>query len=265
LIAVDGNEIKEIDVALLKLGDHLPVALYDDYISQPSSFWSNGFLKGLLYHNVHDLIFFDYFHKNSVCFQVYNSKILIENKDIYKINLEILEQPNHFLRYFVDGLFTNRKCIHVPCKKTREIIVHVFSRLGKICRLDDDYIYIEEIENYDILNNVYLDEIIEIKSSESTKGEKVYDLTIPSTLNFALANGLMVRDTATSGYIQRRMIKIAEDIQVKYDGTVRNSSGNIIQFAYGENFLNPVHSMFINGNGVPCNISRIIQKFNQKN
>jgi hypothetical protein len=115
------------------------------------------------------------------------------------------------------------------------------------------------------LNNVYLDEIIEIKSSESTKEEKVYDLTIPSTLNFALANGLMVRDTATSGYIQRRMIKIAEDIQVKYDGTVRNSSGNIIQFAYGENFLNPVHSMFINGNGVPCNISRIIKKFNQKN
>ena len=40
--------------------------------------------------------------------------------------------------------------------------------------------------------------------------------------------------TSESGYIQRRLIKSLEDIKVEYDGTVRNSKRNIIQFIYGE-------------------------------
>jgi DNA-directed RNA polymerase beta' subunit len=40
--------------------------------------------------------------------------------------------------------------------------------------------------------------------------------------------------TATSGYTQRRLIKALEDISVKYDGTVRNSRNNVVQFLYGE-------------------------------
>lgn len=40
--------------------------------------------------------------------------------------------------------------------------------------------------------------------------------------------------TAETGYIQRRLMKAMEDILVKYDGTVRNSNGNVIQFLYGE-------------------------------
>jgi len=59
-------------------------------------------------------------------------------------------------------------------------------------------------------------------------------LTIPTTLNFGLANGLQVRDTSQTGYIQRRLIKGLEDLKVEYDMTVRNSKGKIIQFAYGD-------------------------------
>lgn len=40
--------------------------------------------------------------------------------------------------------------------------------------------------------------------------------------------------TSETGYVQRKLIKALEDIMVKYDGTVRDSSGNIIQFIYGE-------------------------------
>lgn len=40
--------------------------------------------------------------------------------------------------------------------------------------------------------------------------------------------------TSETGYLQRRLIKALEDVMVKYDGTVRNSSGNILQFLYGE-------------------------------
>eukprot|EP00873_Tetraselmis_striata_P038203 jgi/Tetstr1/458467/TSEL_004322.t2 len=40
--------------------------------------------------------------------------------------------------------------------------------------------------------------------------------------------------TASTGYIQRRLVKSMEDVIIKYDGTVRNSVGDVIQFLYGE-------------------------------
>ena len=43
--------------------------------------------------------------------------------------------------------------------------------------------------------------------------------------------------TASSGYIQRRFIKTMEDISVKYDGTIRNSMNDILQFFYGGDSL----------------------------
>jgi DNA-directed RNA polymerase II subunit RPB1 len=41
--------------------------------------------------------------------------------------------------------------------------------------------------------------------------------------------------TATTGYIQRRLIKGLEDVIVTYDGTVRTANGIIIQEIYGDN------------------------------
>lgn len=43
--------------------------------------------------------------------------------------------------------------------------------------------------------------------------------------------------TAETGYIQRRLVKALEDIMVQYDGTTRNSLGDVIQFVYGEDGL----------------------------
>lgn len=43
--------------------------------------------------------------------------------------------------------------------------------------------------------------------------------------------------TASTGYIQRRLVKALEDIMVHYDGTTRNSLGDIVQFIYGEDGL----------------------------
>ena len=40
--------------------------------------------------------------------------------------------------------------------------------------------------------------------------------------------------TSETGYIQRRLVKALEDVMVKYDGTVRNCSNQIVQFVYGE-------------------------------
>ena len=46
--------------------------------------------------------------------------------------------------------------------------------------------------------------------------------------------------TAETGYIQRRLVKAMESVMSRYDGTVRNASGEIIQFLYGEDGMDAV-------------------------
>ena len=94
--------------------------------------------------------------------------------------------------------------------------------------------------NFETHNHVVVDKIVEINLVDVKDHPKVYDLTIPSTLNFGLANGLQVRDTATTGYIQRRWVKAMEDLVVRYDMTVRNNMNKIIQFKYGDDCVDPV-------------------------
>lgn len=89
-------------------------------------------------------------------------------------------------------------------------------------------------ETFSSVNDVVLDKLVSIEKVDIAAHPKVYDVTVPSTLNFGIANGLMIRDTADIGYIQRRMIKAGEDVSVAHDGTVRTSTGTIVQFLYGD-------------------------------
>ena len=66
----------------------------------------------------------------------------------------------------------------------------------------------------------------------------------PSEMYFnAIAGRTSVIDTAINtadtGYVSRRFIKAAEDLKVNYDFTVRNSSNFIVQFAYGDDNMDP--------------------------
>lgn len=70
--------------------------------------------------------------------------------------------------------------------------------------------------------------------------------------------------TSRSGYIQRRIIKVTEDIQVKYDGTVRNTEGNVYQFAYGEDGIDPTAAVMKKGDMEICDIDRIVDCLNMK-
>ena len=90
-------------------------------------------------------------------------------------------------------------------------------------------------------NDVILDTISIIKPLRSTGIAKMYDVTVPSTLNFMLANGLCVHDTSETGYVQRRLVKSMEDITVNYDETVRNSNGGIVQFRFSEDGMDPMN------------------------
>ena len=60
--------------------------------------------------------------------------------------------------------------------------------------------------------------------------------------------------TSRSGYMQRRLINALEDVKVENDGTVRHSGGQIIQFIYGEDGIDPTRSS--SGNAV--DVDRII-------
>jgi len=46
--------------------------------------------------------------------------------------------------------------------------------------------------------------------------------------------------TATSGYLQRRLVKSMEDLKVAHDFTVRSSNNDIVQFCYGYDGFNSV-------------------------
>ncbi|KAI3422210.1 meiosis-specific APC/C activator protein ama1 [Globodera pallida] len=54
--------------------------------------------------------------------------------------------------------------------------------------------------------------------------------------------------TAETGYIQRRLIKAMESVMINYDGTVRNSTGAVIQLRYGEDGLD---GMWVEDQTVP--------------
>ena len=54
--------------------------------------------------------------------------------------------------------------------------------------------------------------------------------------------------TAESGYLERKLVKAIEDISVKYDETVRNDVGEVIQFKYGADNLDSSRLMCVGDN-----------------
>merc|ERR1719433_425927 len=61
--------------------------------------------------------------------------------------------------------------------------------------------------------------------------------------------------TAETGYMQRRLVKSLEDLVQHYDGTVRNSTNEVIQFEYGGDGLDP---MMMEGKDKPVDFSRVL-------
>lgn len=68
--------------------------------------------------------------------------------------------------------------------------------------------------------------------------------------------------TANTGYMQRRLIKVMEDLVVEYDYTVRNSDKKLIQFFYGEDGFDPQMNEI---DDFPIDLSVIDPEFNLKN
>lgn len=66
--------------------------------------------------------------------------------------------------------------------------------------------------------------------------------------------------TQQSGYMQRRLINALEHLRVEYDGTVRDSIGDVIQFHFGEDGVDPAKS----DHGKAVNVSRLVDQISIK-
>ena len=60
--------------------------------------------------------------------------------------------------------------------------------------------------------------------------------------------------TAETGYMQRRLMKVLEDLSVQYDSTVRTSKGDLVQFQFGDDGLDPA---YMEPNHRPVEFSRL--------
>ncbi|KAL8591010.1 hypothetical protein ACOMHN_021775 [Nucella lapillus] len=60
--------------------------------------------------------------------------------------------------------------------------------------------------------------------------------------------------TADTGYMQRRLVKNLEDLCVNYDSTVRTSTGEVVQFMFGGDNLNPAS---MEGTSKPVNFEHL--------
>ena len=145
--------------------------------------------------------------------------------------LDVLTNPAHLIQDFLN--------MHVGDMNHEHIMM--YARLGLFTKINKDTITVMPISHDQVRNDTVLDRIISIDKVDVSLYPKVYDLTVPSTLNFCLANGLHVVDTADSGYISRKLVKSMEDLTAHYDGVVRNSVNRVHQFIYGEHGLNPTY------------------------
>ena len=93
---------------------------------------------------------------------------------------------------------------------------------------------------YEQREDMVLDAVKSIEILGVDEHPKLYDVTVPSTLNFIDRQMLLLRDTSETGYIQRRLVKAMEDCKISNDLSVRNASNQIIQFLYGDDGMDSI-------------------------
>jgi DNA-directed RNA polymerase subunit A' len=64
--------------------------------------------------------------------------------------------------------------------------------------------------------------------------------------------------TSKSGYLQRRLINALSELEAQYDGTVRDTSGTVVQFEFGEDGTSPVKVS--SGEDDPIDVEGITQR-----
>ena len=203
------NQFKEKYTEEISVGDFLPTTL--------------SLKNNLELEHIPTYLVLEQFHKDR---RLVPNMLLLDHYDIVNI---VNKMISLFSVETEDYLF-----VVFDTKEQVDLFSQLCSRVGIFGEFSGYSYHIPKSHSYSYRNDVVLDPIVRIEEVDVKKHPKMYDLTIPKTLNFGLANGLQVRDTSQTGYIQRRLIKGMEDLKVEYDMTVRNNMGKLVQFTYGD-------------------------------
>ena len=238
------QKLERLEPTKIVLGDQVPVTLNIPKLNKlnklnKSDIKSDDKITNLLNESESEIlnyitkIFKKYYHSNNknVYYYKFNSN---DEKEIYHVNM-ILNR----IGLFGEIVYNNNDY---------SLIISNFV-------FDDNNI------KYKKHNDIVLDEIIEIVELDGQDFNKVYDLTVPNTLNFGISNGLHVVDTSNTGYLQRKIIKSMEDIMVCYDGTVRNAVNNIVQFCYSNSNFDQTKHKKINLEILKMDDEELVNKY----
>ena len=66
--------------------------------------------------------------------------------------------------------------------------------------------------------------------------------------------------TSQSGYLQRRLVNALQDLEVRYDGTVKETRGMIVQFQYGEDGVDASRRDYASTDNVKRIIKSVLRK-----
>ena len=66
--------------------------------------------------------------------------------------------------------------------------------------------------------------------------------------------------TSQSGYLQRRLVNALQDLEVKYDGTVKETRGMIVQFQYGEDGVDASRRDYASTDNVKRIVKNVLKK-----
>ena len=102
----------------------------------------------------------------------------------------LFNTSTEFIKSVISG-FYSKQCTH-PSDELMNGISFLSARMGMLTKLDDKQISIWAHTKQQ--NNVALDPIKEIIVLGNEQYPKLYDVTVPSTINFMIANGLQVVD-----------------------------------------------------------------------
>lgn len=177
----------------------------------------------------------------------------------------LLNSENIYSYIQYNSYYINHECVLKNNDKIdNDIIIMLLNEKGIYCRIDNNNIVINK-QPIRTVNDVVLDRIVTInlinKEVMKIKYPKVYDLTVPSTLNFGLANGLHVVDTAESGYISRKLIKSLEDMYVNYEGMIRTAHGVLVQYLFGDSGIDQQRQTELKLNLINYSDAQIKEKF----
>ena len=216
------EKFKEVPTPTIKVGDYVPVTMN---LCEPPTFAET--IDNDAYGLQSPIVLNE---ENAVLIAKYVAK------EQCPVPTEAFVASRTFIEKFLETYQAECGGLISQSNQVLEGLAMLYSRLNIFAKVNSNTLTI--VNDGLSKNDVVLDRIEEINIIDVAKYPKVYDLTIPSTLNFGLANGLQVRDTSETGYTQRQLIKAMEDLMIQHDGTVRDATGNVVQFIYGEDGTN---------------------------